>query len=525
MDVSHLLDELNEAQREAVTSEAGNYLVLAGAGSGKTRVLVHRIAWLIEVMGFSPFNVLAVTFTNKAAAEMRQRSEALLGGPSRGTWIGTFHGIAHRLLRMHYEDAGLPQTFQILDSDDQLRLVKRVLKDLDLDEASWPARRAQWFINDRKDEGQRPKHIEVGEDPIMRGMRNIYEAYEGYCERAGLVDFAELLLRAHELWLHRPQVLAHYQERFRQVLVDEFQDTNAIQYAWVRVLTGDTGNAFVVGDDDQSIYGWRGARVEHMERFTREFPNVVTRRLEQNYRSTATILNAANAVISNNDGRLGKNLWTAGAEGERIQVYAAHNEHDEARYVVTEIERWLEEGRDANEIALLYRSNAQSRLFEELLVNNRIPYRVYGGLRFFERAEIKDALAYLRLLASRDDDTAFDRVVNVPARGIGERTVAAVRNMARSRDCSLWRAAQVLIIEEGVSGRAANALQRFLELIETMHRDCGDQELEFQIQHVTKASNIIAHYEREHIEGQRRALQRHGPATGFAQTVDARDLV
>ncbi len=527
MDVSHLLDELNEAQREAVTGEAGNYLVLAGAGSGKTRVLVHRIAWLIEVMGYSPFNVLAVTFTNKAAAEMRQRCESLLGGPSRGTWIGTFHGIAHRLLRMHYEDAGLPQTFQILDSDDQLRLIKRVNKDLDLDEASWPARRSQWYINDRKDEGQRPKSIEVGEDPIARGMRDVYQTYEDYCERAGLVDFAELLLRAHELWLNRPSVLQHYQERFRQILVDEFQDTNAIQYAWVRVLAGDTGNAFVVGDDDQSIYGWRGARVEHMERFTSEFPNVGTRRLEQNYRSTATILNAANAVIANNDGRLGKNLWTAGAEGDRIQLYAAHNEHDEARYVIGEIERWLEEGRDANEIALLYRSNAQSRLFEEVLVNQRIPYRVYGGLRFFERAEIKDALAYLRLLASRDDDTAFDRVVNVPARGIGERTVAIVRETARERDCSLWRAAQVLIIEEGINGRAASALKRFLDLIETMFEDCGNQELEFQISHVIKASNLIVHYEKEpsdKLEGRRENLSELVNAgRGFALPPDDED--
>ncbi|MEM9530808.1 MAG: DNA helicase II [Pseudomonadota bacterium] len=509
MDVSHLLDELNEAQRTAVTAEAGNHLVLAGAGSGKTRVLVHRIAWLIEVMGFSPFNVLAVTFTNKAAAEMRQRTEALLGGPSRGSWIGTFHGIAHRLLRLHHDEANLPATFQILDSDDQLRLLKRVIRDLELDDASWPARRAQWFINDRKDEGQRPDHIDPGADPITQGMVNIYRSYEDYCQRAGLVDFAELLLRAHELWLNRPAVLEHYQNRFRQVLVDEFQDTNAIQYAWVRVLTGDTGNAFVVGDDDQSIYGWRGARVEHMQRFTKEFADVVTHRLEQNYRSTGTILSAANAVINHNDDRLGKNLWTAGSEGDRIEIFAAHNEYDESRFVVSRIEQWLEEGRDANEVALLYRSNAQSRLFEELLVNNRIPYRVYGGLRFFERAEIKDVLAYLRLLASRDDDTAFDRVVNVPARGIGERTVACVREAARDRGCSLWRAAQVLIVEEGIGGRAAGALGRFLELIDQMDSNCGEQELEFQIEHVTRASNLIAHYEKEpaeRLEGRRENL-------------------
>ncbi len=515
MDVSHLLDELNDAQRRAVTAEAGNYLILAGAGSGKTRVLVHRIAWLIEVMGISPFSILAVTFTNKAAGEMRQRAEALLGFPSRGMWVGTFHGIAHRLLRMHHEDAGLGEGFQILDSEDQLRLIRRVIRDLNLDESHWPARRVQWFINDRKDEGQRPDAVDHGDDPVLRQMLAIYTSYEEYCRRSELVDFAELLLRAHELWLHCPQILTHYQERFQHRLVDEFQDTNAIQYAWIRVLAGDAGQTFVVGDDDQSIYGWRGARIEHMQRFTKDYPDVTTLRLEQNYRSTSTILNAANGIIAHNQGRLGKKLWTAGDGGEPLQLYAAYNEHDEARFVIGRLEQWLEEGRRADEVAVLYRSNAQSRLFEELLVQRRIPYRVYGGLRFFERAEIKDALSYLRLIANRDDDPAFERVVNVPARGIGSRTVDAVRRLALQRGCSLWRATELVILEEIVNARAANALQAFIDLIERLDEESANQELEFRMDQVIRGSNLMAHYEREPAE------RREGREENLAELVNA----
>ncbi len=515
MDVSHLLDELNDAQRRAVTAESGNYLILAGAGSGKTRVLVHRIAWLIEVVGVSPFSILAVTFTNKAAGEMRQRTEALLGFPSRGMWVGTFHGIAHRLLRMHHGEAGLSESFQILDAEDQLRLIRRVIRDLNLDEANWPAKRAQWFINDRKDEGQRPENVDHGDDPVVRQMLTIYSTYEEYCRRAELVDFAELLLRAHELWLNCPSILEHYRERFGYRLVDEFQDTNAIQYAWIRLLAGDRGQTFVVGDDDQSIYGWRGARVEHMQRFTREYPDVTTLRLEQNYRSTGTILRAANGIIAHNQGRLGKKLWTAGDGGDPIQLYAAYNEHDEARFVLGRVERWLEEGRRAAEIAILYRSNAQSRLFEELLVQRRIPYRVYGGLRFFERAEIKDALSFLRLVANRDDDPAFERVVNVPARGIGARTVDAVRRLARRRGCPLWKATELVILEQVVNARAANALKGFLDLIDKLAEATANQELEFQMEHVIRGSNLMAHYEREPAE------RREGREENLAELVNA----
>ena len=369
MDVSHLLNELNAAQREAVSAEPGNYLVLAGAGSGKTRVLVHRLAWLIEVAGISPHGILAVTFTNKAASEMRSRAEALLGFPGRGLWVGTFHGLAHRLLRMHYRDAGLPETFQILDSDDQLRLVRRVVRELNLDESRWPARRAQWYINDRKDEGQRPESIEPGDDWVARQWLEIYAAYEVHCRRSGLVDFAELLLRAHELWLDCPDLLAHYQQRFGHLLVDEFQDTNAIQYAWIRVLAGGSGQVFVVGDDDQSIYGWRGAKIEHIQQFGRDFEAVKTLRLEQNYRSTATILKAANAIIANNTQRLGKNLWTEDGEGELLQLFAAYNETEEASWVIGRIAESIQQGRAASDSAILYRSNAQSRNFEEILVN------------------------------------------------------------------------------------------------------------------------------------------------------------
>ncbi len=334
MDVSHLLDPLNDAQREAVTAPPGSLLILAGAGSGKTRVLVHRIAWLIETGQVSPFGILAVTFTNKAAAGMRGRIEQLLGVSVGGMWVGTFHGLAHRLLRAHWREAGLPQTFQILDGEDQYRAIRRVLKALNLDEAQWAPRQAQWFINARKDEGQRPQQIADNGDPQLRQMLRIYRAYEEMCERSGLVDFAELLLRAHDLWRTQPEVLAHYRQRFRAVLVDEFQDTNAIQYSWLRLLSGNNNKLFMVGDDDQSIYGWRGARIENIQQFSKDYPDTRVLRLEQNYRSTATILNAANALIAHNSGRLGKNLWTAGEQGTPILVYSAFNDLDEARFVV-----------------------------------------------------------------------------------------------------------------------------------------------------------------------------------------------
>jgi DNA helicase-2/ATP-dependent DNA helicase PcrA len=490
MDVTPILESLNDAQRSAVTAPAEPMLVIAGAGSGKTRVLVHRAAWLIDVEGVSPQSLLAVTFTNKAAAEMRGRIEALLGTPVNHLWIGTFHGLAHRLLRRHWREAGLPQSFQIIDADDQLRLIKRLLRGLEADDSRWVPKEIQYFINAQKDEGLRPQHLDDDGDPNRRQMISFYAAYEEVCQRGGLVDFAELLLRAHELWRDNADLLAHYRRRFQHLLVDEFQDTNAIQYAWLRLLAGDSGVPFVVGDDDQSIYRWRGARVEHIHRFQQDFPATQVVKLEQNYRSTSTILNAANAVIANNASRMGKNLWTAGSEGEAIKVYAAYNERDESDFVIGRLRDWIAQGNLRADVAILYRSNAQSRVLEEGLINAGIPYRVYGGLRFFERAEIKDALAYLRLLANRDDDASFERVVNRPTRGIGARTVELLRSYARANSCSMWRAAGAAASDE-LNGRAASAVQAFMHLIERMARDVSGLDLADQVDQVIYSSGLV----------------------------------
>ncbi len=497
MDVTFIIDSLNQPQREAVTSPSNSVLVLAGAGSGKTRVLVHRIAWLLEVGEASPYGILSVTFTNKAAMEMRGRVESLLGYPAQKMWIGTFHGIAHRLLRIHASEAGLPDAFQILDSDDQYRLIRRLLKSLNLDESRWPPRQVQWFINGQKDEGRRAGHIADTGDPFQGQMVQLYKAYEAVCQRSGLVDFAELLLRAHEILRDSPELLDHYQNRFSHVLVDEFQDTNTVQYAWLRLLTAKNENLFVVGDDDQSIYGWRGAKVENIYSFQKQYPNHQIVRLEQNYRSTANILNAANALIANNDGRLGKQLWTADGDGEAIDLYAAFNEIDEASYVIDKIRQSIDQGNSRSESAILYRSNAQSRVFEEKLMAAAIPYRVYGGLRFFDRAEIKNGLAYLRLLANRDDDTSFERVVNVPARSIGARTVDIVRNKARSGQLSLWGAARALVSSGELSPRALNALRQFIELLTELSSVCEDLPLAEKTRIVIDRSGLIAMYEKE----------------------------
>ncbi|KUJ71249.1 DNA helicase II [Thiomicrospira sp. WB1] len=499
MDVSHLIDDLNDAQRQAVTLEHQHALVLAGAGSGKTRVLVHRIAWLIEVMGTAPYNILAVTFTNKAAAEMRGRVEALVGQRAGGLTMGTFHGIAYRLLRQHYREAGLPQSFQILDADDQKRVIKRLLKALELDETQWPVRQVQSFINGEKEEARRPHNIDPGHNPIMQTMLKVYEAYETQCQRAGLVDFAELLLRAHELWLKNPTLLAHYQARYSTILVDEFQDTNALQYAWLRVLAGATGKLFIVGDDDQSIYGWRGARVENIRQFDQDFSEVQTVRLEQNYRSTNTILKAANGLITHNSERMGKNLWSSGEEGEPIRVYEAFNDYDEAEYVVQQVKDWCEQGGSRAEVAVLYRSNAQSRLLEQALLQAQIPYRVYGGLRFYDRAEVKDVLAYLRLLVNRDDDAAFERVYNHPPRGIGAKTADQIRETARVEQQSLWQAAQALV-QTGLTARAKTSVQGFLSLIDQLDETLRDQSLTDQVIQVVSRSGLQAHFEKDRSE-------------------------
>ena len=495
MDVSWILDDLNEAQRQAVTAPLGPLRVLAGAGSGKTRVLTRRIAWLLAVENASPWSILAVTFTNKAAAEMRGRVEKMLEQPLGGLWIGTFHGIAHRLLRQHWQEARLPRAFQILDSDDQNRLLKRILRGLNLDEKKWPPPQVAGFINRCKDEIQRPTDLTDDGKPVQRQYRQIYTIYQQECERGGLVDFGELLLRAYELWRDNPDLLAHYRERFQHVLVDEFQDTNTIQYQWVRLVSGGRGDMFIVGDDDQCVYGWRGSKVENIQRFADDFPGTQTIRLEQNYRSTHNILKAANALIAHNTARLGKNLWTADGDGEPIQVYQAFNETDEARFVIERIRQWVEDGGQRRDAAILYRSNAQSRLFEEALIAAALPYRIYGGLRFFERAEIKDALAYLRLVAHRDDDPSFERVVNTPPRAIGERTVDLLREAARVQGGSLWQAALNLLTTGGLSGRAANAVRGFLNLIETLDCDSHGQPLPERVEHVITRSGLRAMYE------------------------------
>ncbi len=506
MDVSAILETLNDAQRRAVAEPgAASMLVLAGAGSGKTKVLVHRIAWLIQTENVSPHAVLAVTFTNKAAREMRSRIEELLAISVRGMWVGTFHGLAHRLLRTHWQEAKLPQNFQILDSDDQLRVVKRVMRNLNIDDARWPPKQAQWYINSQKDEGRRAAHVVEQLDPYSKTMRTIYQTYEQVCQASGLVDFGELLLRAHELWLNNPRVLAHYQERFQHILVDEFQDTNTIQYAWLRVLAGDQGRLTAVGDDDQSIYGWRGAKIENIQRFGKDFPDSSTARLEQNYRSTSTILNAANRVIENNQGRLGKELWTEGNEGEQISLFAGFNEIDEARFIVESIETHFKSGQSYSDHAVLYRSNAQSRVLEEALLRANVPYRVYGGQRFYDRLEIRNALAYLRLILQRSDDTAVERVINVPPRGIGGKTLELVRVRARTAQLPLWDAARQMIGNGDIPARAAAALQGFIDLIEKLDTDTAGLPLHEQVDHVIQHSGLLAfHREEKGEKGQAR---------------------
>jgi len=497
MDVSFILDPLNEHQREAVCAPEGPMLVLAGAGSGKTRVLTHRVAWLVQALHVSPLSILAVTFTNKAAQEMRGRIEQMLGYPMRGMWIGTFHSIAHRLLRAHWREAGLEQGFQILDSDDQVRLIKRALKELNLDEGYWPPRQVQWYINGHKEEGRRPHHIEEPADAQRRELLRIYRTYEELCQRFSLVDFSELLLRAYELIKNNEPLCQRYQQRFLYVLVDEFQDTNAVQYEWLKLFAARHRNIFVVGDDDQSIYGWRGARVENILQFERDFHGANVARLEQNYRSTANILNIANAIIDNNQGRLGKQLWTSGEEGESVKLYVGYNEIDEAKFVVDRIQSWADQGNAYSDAAILYRSNAQSRVFEEVLVRSDIPYRVYGGLRFFERAEIKDALAYLRMIAGRQDDPSFERIVNTPTRGIGNRTVEQIREYARINQTSMWNGTRALIHQRELPSRTLSALVAFVDLINQMAEAVQGAALADAVETMLQRSGLITHFAKE----------------------------
>lgn len=497
MDVTPILDSLNDAQREAVTADVPALLVLAGAGSGKTRVLVHRIAWLIAMERLTPHSIMAVTFTNKAAHEMRGRVELLLGRSSTNMWIGTFHGLAHRLLRAHAREAELPDTFQILDSDDQLRVIKRVMKDMNLDENEWPAKQAQWFINHQKDEGKRPADIQHRGDLFTSIHTKVYFRYQNACQVGGLVDFAELLFKAYELIRDKSHLREHYQERFKHLLVDEFQDTNGIQYAWIRLLTSKDCRISIVGDDDQSIYGWRGAKIENIQRFESEFSQNKIIRLEQNYRSTGNILKAANAVIANNQERMGKNLWTDGNQGDPISIYAAFNEQEEARFIASRITDWYQQGGAYKDCALLYRSNAQSRVLEEFLLQRQIPYRIYGGLKFFERAEVKTTLAYIRLMYNHQDDAAFERIVNLPARGLGPKSVEQIRQYARENQITLWESAKHVVDNLVLAPKATMSLGAFLGLIKHGFEEFHELPLSEQIQLTIESAGLDQLYAKE----------------------------
>jgi|TARA_B110000483_G_scaffold243370_1_gene332794 DNA helicase-2/ATP-dependent DNA helicase PcrA len=476
MDISYILDDLNPIQREAVTEELPYSLVLAGAGSGKTKVITHKVAWLCKVKEINPLSLMTVTFTNKAAKEMRGRIESILGEQLNQMWCGTFHGLFHRMLKMHWEEAGLVKSFTILDGDDQNRVIKRVIKKMNLDEATWQPRQTQWFINKQKDEGRRIAKLPNKATYVEEKMADIYLEYQKTCEEEGVIDFAEILLRCHEMLTKNPDLLNHYQKRFQHILVDEFQDTNEIQYLLLKQLVGNEGQMTVVGDDDQSIYSWRGAKSSNINRFINDFKGVKTLKLEQNYRSTTNILSAANAVIRNNPERLGKELWTEKEEGELVKIYRAFNERDEAKFIVDIIKSWMDEGRSLSECAIIYRSNAQSRILEDSILRAELPYRIYGGVRFYERLEIKNALAYAKLALDQNNDTAFERIINVPTRGIGAKTMDQIREAAREENSSLYVAAQSFANSSGP--KIANSLKIFFELVEKLSESAEKKEIE-----------------------------------------------
>ena len=517
MDVSEIFETLNEPQRKAVTSEAQSLLVLAGAWSGKTRVIAHRVAWLIKAQNVNPHSILTVTFTNKASREMRGRIEDIVQEEMGNFWCGTFHGISHRLLRTHWEEAGLRKEFSILDSEDQHRVIKRVVKSMGLDDTKWPPRQIQWFINKQKDECLRSKDVEVTDDYFTEKMVEIYKVYEELCERESLVDFGELLLRVYVLLKTNGQVLRHYQRRFSHILVDEFQDTNEVQYQFLKMLAASGSNFIAVGDDDQSIYGWRGAKSENINRFTNDYKNTEIIRLEQNYRSTSVILNAANEVIKNNQGRLGKELWTDQKEGEPISVYSAYNEDDEARFVVGSIQNWVAQGRNLDEVAILYRSNAQSRVLEEAILRESLPYKIYGGLRFYERAEIKNAMSYLKLVYGREDDAAFERVINIPPRGIGVKTIEIIRSKAMEGKTSLWKACQELLNNDGFTSRAAQSIEGFMNSFDTLESDTKDLQLWEIVDITIERSGLIEYHKKEAGEKGRTRVENLSELVGAAK--------
>ena len=497
MDVSHILDKLNDDQRNAVTSEKQHLLVLAGAGSGKTRVLVHKIAWQVEAIGINPSAIMAVTFTNKAANEMRSRIESLLKAPMLDSWVGTFHGLSHKLLKRFHNEAGLSSGFTIIDSDDQLRIIKRISKEIGLDEATWPARQSQWQINNWKDDGLRSKNIKVDGDFYTETVNKIYKEYEDISQRDHLVDFGELLLKSYETLINSKAVKTFFQTRFKSVLIDEFQDTNTIQYKWLQEIASDKSYVTAVGDDDQSIYGWRGAKVEHVNSFTEDFKNTEVVRLEQNYRSTNVILNAANALIGNNKERLGKNLWTEKVDGEQIVLYQAYNEQDEARFIADILNDWMNKGGAYSETAVLYRSNAQSRAIEEALLRVSIPYRIYGGLRFYERLEIKNAVAYLKIIFNNNDNPSFERSISNPTRGVGEKTLAKIRNTAKKYNISYIKASAKLVDEGSISGRGGAGLRDYLEFVAGCNTFIQENLLSELMELIIKETGLYAYHAKE----------------------------
>ena len=495
MDVSYILDDLNSPQREAVSDESKHSLILAGAGSGKTRVITHKVAWLCKVHNLNPMSLLTVTFTNKAAKEMRGRIENILGEQLNQMWCGTFHSLFHRMLRRHSEEAGLNKSFSILDSEDQNRVIKRVIKSLDLDDATWQPSQAQWFINNQKEEARRKPKIKSNASFIEEKMVDIMNEYQNVCDQEGLVDFSEILLRSYELLTNNKEILEYYQNRFEHILVDEFQDTNEIQYLLLKKLLGKNSFMTVVGDDDQSIYSWRGAKSSNIKRFQNDFKGVKTIKLEQNYRSTKNILSSANAVISNNPERLGKKLWSENKEGEPLKIYRSFNERDEASFIVDIIKNWTDEGRSLSDVAILYRSNAQSRVLEDSILRAELPYRIYGGVRFYERMEIKNALAYAKLLLDSNNDAAFERIVNVPSRGIGAKTTDNVRQYARAESTSLWDAAK--LISQGDEKKSSKAITSFIEKIELLKTEIEGKNLGEIFEQILESTNLKEFHAKE----------------------------
>ena len=500
-----LLDDLNTEQKDAVTTDNQYTIVLAGAGSGKTRVLVHRIAWLCIEKHYSPHSIFAVTFTNKAAAEMQERIQHLIGeGYFNGMWVGTFHGLTHRLLRMFSQQAKLPSNFQLIDTEDQIRLIKRIFHELKIDEKQWSAKECASFISNQKEKGLRAKDL-IPEDPKQIMWQTIYNDYQAICDRVGYVDFSELILRAYELLCSDKDVLSYCQHRFSNILIDEFQDTNHIQYCLVKKLAGTTANVMIVGDDDQSIYSWRGANADNLQLFINDFPETEIIRLEQNYRSTSTILDAANKLIAKNQNRLGKNLWTDRSEGEKISLYVGFNDIDEARFVIGQIKKHHDAGEKYSSCAILYRNNVQSRLFEDTLLQAGLPYQIYGSIRFYERQEVKLALAYLRLLHDHDNDMAFEATVNTPTRGIGNVTLDKIRLTAKQNNISLWNACLMLIQMNGLTERQRSGVSRFLELMGSIYDEVAQMPFYQQLDFLIKSSGIQQMYEQEPgIKGQSR---------------------